>query len=51
MNALAHTLAKVYINKPRVTLCDVKALAPVDELAYMLAGKEKKKYAVSPVEM
>lgn len=48
---MANTLAKVYINKPRVTLCDVKALALVDELAYMLARKKKKKYAVSPVEM
>lgn len=48
---MAHTLAKVYVNKPRVTLCDVNALALVDELAYMLAGKEKKKYAVSPVKM
>ena len=51
MDSLAHTLGKVEVKKHENKLCDFKVLALVDELAYMLPGKEKKTYAVTPKGM
>ena len=50
LDTLAHTLAKVEVEKPADTLCDVKALALVDVLPYMLAWKKGKILAATPGE-
>ena len=34
---IAYTLAELHVKQSADTLCDVKALAPVDVLAYMVA--------------
>ena len=36
LDTLAHTLAELQVEKGADTVCDVKALAPVEVLAYML---------------
>ena len=38
---MAHTLAELHVKQSADTLCDVKALAPVDIFAYMLAWKKE----------
>ena len=40
---MAYTLAELHVKQSADTLFDVKALAPVDVLAYILAWKKKKK--------
>ena len=37
---MAHRLAELHVKDSADTLCDVKGLAPVDFLAYMLAWKK-----------
>lgn len=51
LDTMAHTLAAVHVKKRLDTLCDVKALAPVDVLAYMLAWKKEETHATTPGEM
>ena len=51
LNTLAHTQAEMQVKKPADKLCDVKVLALVDMLAYILAAKKKKTLAVNPGEM
>ena len=51
LNTLAHTLAELQVKKPADKLCDVKVLALVDMLAYILAEKKKKKLAANRGEM
>ena len=41
MYMMAYTLAELHVKQSADTLCDVKALAAVDVLAYMLASKKK----------
>ena len=36
LDTLANTVAELQVKKPADTVCDVKALAPVEVLAYML---------------
>ena len=36
LHTLSHTLAELQVEKCADTVCDVKALAPVEVLAYML---------------
>ena len=43
MYTMAYTLAQLHVKQSADTLCDVKVLAPVDVVAYMLACKKKKK--------
>ena len=38
---MAYTLAELHVKQSADTLCDVKALAPVDIFAYMLAWKKE----------
>ena len=45
---IAYTLAELHVKKSADTLCDVKALAPVDVLAYMLAWKKEDTHAATP---
>ena len=45
---MAYTLAELHVKKSADTLCDVKALAPVDVLAYMPAWKKKDTHAATP---
>ena len=45
---MAYTPAELHVKKSADTLCDVKALAPVDVLAYMLAWKKKDTHAATP---
>ena len=44
---MAYTLAELHVKKSADTLCDVKALAPVDVLEYMLACKKEETHAVT----
>ena len=39
---MAYTLPELHVKQSADTLCDVKALVPVDVLAYMLEWKKKK---------
>ena len=49
---MAPTVAEVHVTESADRLCDVKALAPVDVLAYMLAcKKEKNTHAATPEVM
>ena len=48
---MAHTLAELPVKKPAHKLCDVKVLALVEMLAYILAEKKKKALAVNYGEM
>ena len=45
---MAHTLAELHVKESADTLCDVKALAPVEVLAYMLAWKKEDTHAATP---
>ena len=45
---MAYTLAELHIKQSADILCDVKALAPVDVFAYMLACKKKETHAAAP---
>ena len=40
MYTMAYTLAELHVKQSADILCDLKALAPVDVLAYMLAWKK-----------
>ena len=40
MYTIAYTLAELHVKQSADTLCDLKALASVDVLAYMLAWKK-----------
>jgi len=51
LETVAHKVAEVQVEKPAETLCDVKAWALVDMLAYMLAGKKRKTHTATPGEM
>ena len=44
MYTMAYTLAELHVKQSADTLCDLKALAPVDVLAYMLAWKKRKRH-------
>lgn len=46
-----YTVAELYVKKTADTECDVKALAPVDVLAYMLAWKNEETHAATPEVM
>ena len=48
---MAYTLAELHVKQSADTLCDVKALAPVDVLAYMLAWKKEETHAATPEVM
>ena len=48
---MAYTLAELDVKQSADTLCDVKALAPVDVLAYMLACKKQETHAATPEVM
>ena len=42
-----YSVAELHVKKSADTLCDVKALAPVDVLEYMLACKKKETHAAT----
>ena len=44
MYTMAYTLGELHVKQSADTLCDLKALAPVDVLAYMLAWKKRKRH-------
>ena len=46
-----YSVAELHVKKSADTLCDVKALAPVDVLEYMLACKKKEAHAATPEVM
>ena len=46
-----YSVAELHVKKSANTLCDVKALAPVDVLEYMLACKKEETYAATPEVM
>ena len=48
MYKMAHRLAELHVKQSADTLCDVKALAPVDVLAYMSASKKEETHAATP---
>ena len=48
LNTLAYRLAELQVNKPADKLCDVKVLALVEMLAYILAEKKEKALAANP---
>ena len=48
---MAHMLAELHVKQCADTLCDVKELAPVDVLAYMLACKNEDTHATKPEVM
>ena len=48
---MAYTLAELHVKERADTLCDVRAFAPVDVLAYMLAWKKKDTHAAIPAVM
>ena len=48
---IAYTLAELHVKKSADTLCDVKALAPVDVLEYKLACKKEETHAATPEVM
>ena len=43
-----YSVAELHVKKSADTLCDVKALAPVDVLEYMLACKKEETHAATP---
>ena len=51
LNTLAHALAELQVKKPADKLCDVKVLALVEMLAYILAEKKKKALAANYGQM
>ena len=51
LNTLAHTLAELQVKKPADKLCDVKVLALVDMLAYIIGEKNEKTMAANHGEM
>ena len=51
LNTLAHTQAELQVKKPTDKLCDVKVLALVDILAYILAKEKERTLAANPGEM
>ena len=52
MYTMAYTLAELHVKQSADTLCDLKALAPVDVLVYMLAWKKKDEtHAATPAVM
>ena len=51
MKRLAHTLAELQVKKPADKLGDVKVLARVEMLAYIIAEKKKKTFAANHREM
>ena len=48
---MAPTVAELHVKQSADRLCDVKALAPVDILAYMLAWKKEQTHAAKPEVM
>ena len=48
---MPHRLAELHVKERADTLCDVKALAPVDVLAYTLAYKKEDTHATTPEVM
>ena len=46
-----YSVAELHVKKSADTLCDVKALAPVDVLEYMLACKKEDTHAAKPEVM
>ena len=46
-----YSVAELHVKKSADTLCDVKALAPVEVLEYMLACKKKETHAATPEVM
>ena len=46
-----YSVAELHVKKSADTLCDVKALAPVDVLEYMLACKKEETHAATPEVM
>ena len=46
-----YSVAELHVKKSADTLCDVKALAPVDVLEYMLACKNEETHAATPEVM
>ena len=48
---MAHTLAELHVKQSADRLCDVKFLAPVDILEYMLAWKKEQTHAATPEVM
>ena len=46
-----YSVAELHVKKSADTLCDVKALAPVDVLEYMLECKKKDTHAATPEVM
>ena len=51
LNTLPLTLAELQVKKPADKLCDVKVLALVDMLAYILEEKKRRTLAANPGEM
>ena len=49
LDTLAHTLAELQVEKPANTPCDMKEIALIDVLCYMLAGIKKKHMPRHPV--
>ena len=47
MYTMAYTLAELHVKQSADTLCDVKALAPVDIFAYTLKWKKKETHAAT----
>ena len=48
---MTHKVAELHVKKSADTLCNVKALAPVDFLAYTLACKKEETHAATPEVM
>ena len=48
---MAYTLAELHVKQSADTLCYVKAFAPVDIFAYMLAWKKEETHAATPAVM
>ena len=46
-----YSVAELHVKKSADTLCDVKALAPVDVLEYMLECKKEDTHAATPEVM
>ena len=46
-----YSVPELHVKKSADTLCDVKALAPVDVLEYMLECKKKDTHAATPEVM
>ena len=48
---MTHKVAELHVQKSADTLCNVKALAPVDFLAYTLACTKEETHAATPEVM